>query len=99
MGGRLDLGPGRAHGARMDLADDDLIFLRELVKSSRQRPHAVAWIDRDGTARQTALTPADAARLNALAHRLGVSKAETLRQAAHIPAAAAPPVRKAPEQP
>ncbi len=83
----------------MDLADADLIFLRELVKFSRQRPHAVAWVDRDGTPRQTTLTPADAARLNALAHGLRVSKAETLRQAAHLPAAGAPPVRPLPGQP
>jgi hypothetical protein len=84
----------------MDLADDDQLFLLALVKSSRQRPHAVAWVDRDGTARQTTLTPADAARLNALAHRLGVSKGETLRQAAHIPMASQPPPpRKVPEQP
>jgi hypothetical protein len=44
-------------------------------------------VDRDGTDRQTVLNPAEAVRLNAIAHRLGVSKNEVLRQAAHIPVA------------
>lgn len=69
----------------MDLPDDEQEFLRDLVKVSRQRTHVVAWTDRDGTARQTTLTAADAAKLNAIAHRLGVGKAEVLRRAAHIP--------------
>lgn len=69
----------------MDLLDDEQGFLRDLVKASRQRIHHVAWKDRDGTARQTALTQSEAVRLNTIAHRLGISKAELLRQAAHIP--------------
>jgi hypothetical protein len=68
----------------MDLPDDEQIFLRELVKTSRQKIHAVSWVDRDGTARSTTLTAAEAARLNAIGHRLGISKGETLRRAAHI---------------
>jgi hypothetical protein len=71
----------------MDLPDDDQGFLRDLVKISRQKIHHVPWTDRDGTGRQTALTQAEAGRLNTLAHRLGISKTELLRQAAHIPVA------------
>ncbi|MCX6945689.1 MAG: ribbon-helix-helix domain-containing protein [Opitutales bacterium] len=71
----------------MDLHDDDQGFLRDLVKGSRQKMHHVAWTDRDGTGRQTALTQPEAVRLNTLAHRLGISKAELLRQAAFLPVA------------
>jgi hypothetical protein len=69
----------------MDLPPDEQTFLRDLVKASRQKPHLVPWIDRDGTGRHTPLSPAEAVRLNALAQRLGISKSEVLRQAAHIP--------------
>ncbi len=69
----------------MDLSEDETAFLREVVKSARQRTHVVAWTDRDGTPRHTALTPAEVVRLNTIAHRLKLSKPETLRQAAHIP--------------
>ena len=71
----------------MDLPEDDQGFLRDLVKASRQKIHHVAWTDRDGTARQTTLTQAEVVRLNTLAHRLGISKSELMRQAAHIPVA------------
>jgi hypothetical protein len=69
----------------INLPPDDLSFLTDLVKTSRQKPHRVDWVDRDGTERSTTLSPADAARLNQLAHGLKISKAEALRQAAHIP--------------
>jgi hypothetical protein len=69
----------------MDLPTDESVFLRELVKVSRQKPHHVAWVDRDGTARQTALGQAEVVRLNTIASRLKVSKAEVLRRAAHVP--------------
>ena len=69
----------------MDTPDDEQSFLRDLVKASRQRIHHVHWTDRDGTSRQTALTAAEAVRLNIIAQRLGVAKGEVLRQAAHIP--------------
>ena len=72
---------------RMNLADDEHHFLRELVKTSRQKIHHVTWIDRDGTSRQTALTQPEVVRLNAIAQRLKTSKDEVLRQAAHIPLA------------
>ena len=75
----------------MELPDADLGFLRYLVKASRQRLHAVAWVDRDGTQRQTTLTQAEVVRLNTIAHGLGVSKGETLRRAAHIPVTAPKP--------
>jgi hypothetical protein len=78
----------------MDLPDADQAFLRDLVKASRQRLHAVAWTDRDGTARQTTLTQAEVVRLNVIAHALGVSKGEALRRAAHIPVASAAPAAK-----
>lgn len=71
----------------MNLPEDEQVFLRDLVKASRQRVHAVKWVDRDGTDRHTALTQAEATRLNTIAHRLGVSKAELMKQAAHIPVA------------
>jgi hypothetical protein len=70
----------------MNLSDTDQDFLRDLIKTSRQRPHHVRWIDRDGTERVTTLSPADAARLNALAHELHLSKDALLRQATHLPA-------------
>lgn len=68
----------------MDLPDDELAFLRDLVKASRQRIEVVAWVDRDGSKRQTVLTVAEARRLSAMAHRLRISPAALLRQAAHI---------------
>ena len=69
----------------MDLSEDETAFLKELVKATRQRPHVVDWVDRDGTERQTTLTSPEAVRLNQLAQRLKVSKSEMLRKAAHIP--------------
>ncbi len=68
-----------------DLPDDETLFLKTLVKASRQRPHHVKWVDRDGAERITALTPAEASRLNAIAHARKVSKPEVLRETAHIP--------------
>ncbi len=69
----------------METSDDEPTFLRDLIKASRQRPTLARWTDRDGSARQTALTPAEASRLNTIAHRLGLSPGEVLRRAAHIP--------------
>lgn len=80
----------------MDLSADDLVFLRELVKTSRQRTCVVAWVDRDGSKRQTVLTAAEAKRLNALAHERRLAAGELLRQMAHIPVA--PPVRAEADQ-
>jgi hypothetical protein len=77
---------GRRWVLAMDLPDEQT-FLRELIKTSRQKQHHVKWIDRDGSERVTTLTQAEAARLNALAHRAGVSKSELLRQTAHNPVA------------
>ena len=74
----------------MEFPDDEKIFLRDLVKTSRQKIHLVKWTDRDGSDRLTALNSAEAARLNAIAHRLGVSKVELMRQAAHLPVAKPP---------
>jgi hypothetical protein len=71
----------------MDLPDDEQAFLRDLVKASRQRIHAVKWVDRDGSDRQTTLTQAEVVRLNTIATKLGTSKSEVLRRAAHIPVA------------
>lgn len=71
----------------MNLPDDEQAFLRDLVKTSRQKIHFVKWVDRDGTPRQTALTPAEAARINGIGQRLGLSSVELMRQAAHIPIA------------
>jgi hypothetical protein len=69
----------------MDLAEDEKVFLKDLLKTARQRPHLVAWTDRDGTGRHTVLSPPEATRLNQIAQRLKVSKAEALRQATHLP--------------
>jgi hypothetical protein len=69
----------------MDLPEDEQGFLRDLVKTSRQKPHVVAWVDRDGTQRQTALSQTDVVRLNQIASGMGVSKGETLRRAAYVP--------------
>ncbi len=69
----------------MDLPDAEHAFLRDLVKGSRQKLHHVNWVDRDGTDRLTTLTQAEAVRLNVIASRLGTSKSEVLRRAAHIP--------------
>jgi AraC-like DNA-binding protein len=66
---------------------DDQAFLRELVKTSRQKQHHAKWTDRDGTERVTTFTQSEAVRLNALAQRAGMSKSELLRQAAHVPVA------------
>lgn len=69
-------------------ADDDA-FLRGLVKSSRQRTIHLRWTDRDGTARLTAATSAEATRLNALARARGLSAEALLREIAHQPVARA----------
>lgn len=69
----------------LDLPEPDLLFVRDLVKSSRQKHHHVKWTDRDGSARITVLSGPEAARLNTLAHQLGLSKGDLLQQAAHIP--------------
>ena len=74
----------------MNLPPDDLVLLRDLVKASRQKHHHVKWVDRDGTDRVTTFTQAEAVRLNSLAQRLGIGKAELMRQAAHLPVAKAP---------
>jgi hypothetical protein len=56
-----------------------------LVKASRQKIHHVKWVDRDGVERQTPLSQPEVVRLNMIASRLGVSKNEVLRRAAHVP--------------
>lgn len=78
----------------MNLPEADQDFLRDLVKLSRQRPHHVRWVDRDGSDRVTTLSPADAARVNALAHQLHLGKDALFRQAAHL---AVKPAPRAPE--
>lgn len=74
----------------MDFSEEDAGFLRDVVKSARQRTHLVSWTDRDGTARHSALTNAEVVRLNGIAQRHKLSKSETLRQGAHIPVARRP---------
>ena len=68
-----------------DLPADDQTFLKELVKTSRRKHHHVKWTDRDGTERITVLDQTEVVRFAKLAHGLGISKPELLRQAAHIP--------------
>lgn len=71
----------------MELSDDDQGFLRDLVKATRQKSYHVKWVDRDGTARLSALNQTEIVRLNQLADRQGIAPGELLRRAAHIPVA------------
>lgn len=87
-GSPLDLNSLAAqHVGIMELPDDEQIFLRDLVKSARQKPHYVTWKDRDGSERHTTLSQSEVVRLNTIAAKLGVAKAEVLRRAAHVPVA------------
>ena len=70
----------------MNLATADLDFLRTLVKTSRQRPLHVRWVDRDGTPRVTTLSSEEAKRVSALAQQLAVTNEVLLRRAAELPA-------------
>lgn len=70
----------------MHLPPADLDFLRSLVKTARQRPHQVHWVDRDGTARVTTLSAEETRRVGELARRLGVANDVLLRRAAELPA-------------
>ncbi len=72
------------HAPAPDAASDDE-FLRALVKQSRQRTLHLRWTDRDGSARLTALSAPEAARLHALARAAGLSAENLLREAAHRP--------------
>ena len=69
----------------MELPEDDQAFLRDLVKTARQKHHHVKWVDRDGTERVTTLSQTEIVRLNKLAQPLAISKSELLRRAAHVP--------------
>ncbi len=80
----------------MDLPDDDQLFLRDLVKISRQKLHHIAWVDRDGTERVTTVSHPDIVRINKLAQRLRISKIELMRQAAHIPVGKSPASSQSP---
>jgi hypothetical protein len=71
----------------MDTENDELLFLRDLVKVSRQKIHQVKWVDRDGTERLTMLNAAEVSRLNFIAQAQKKSKSEVLRLTAHIPVA------------
>jgi hypothetical protein len=64
---------------------DDATFLKDLVKTSRQRAAFVNWVDRDGSARVTVLTGAESARLEKISREHRISKSDVLRQAAHVP--------------
>lgn len=70
----------------MQLPPTDLDFLRALVKTARQRPHHVRWVDRDGAARVTTLSPEEARRVGELARQLGLGQEALLRRAAELPA-------------
>jgi len=69
----------------MSFVPEEEAFLKALVKSSRQRIHAIKWVDRDGTPRQTMLSQAELTQVSAIARRIKCSPAEVLRQAAHKP--------------
>lgn len=70
----------------MNLPTADLDFLRALVKTARQRPHHVRWVDRDGTTRITTLSTEEAKQVGELARQLGVANDVLLRRAAELPA-------------
>lgn len=72
----------------MDFPPDDDLFLRNLVKSSRQRTVHLKWTDRDGSARLTTLTAAEATRVNSLARARHLGAEALLREAAHLPVVA-----------
>jgi hypothetical protein len=78
----------------MNVAEEDQAFLRDLVKTARQKHHRVQWLDRDGSERHTVLSPAEVTRLNGLAQKLGTSKSDLLRRAAHIPVGKPPAAPK-----
>jgi hypothetical protein len=82
----------------MELPDDEQSFLRDLVKTSRQKTAHVKWVDRDGTERQTSLNQAENVRLNGIAQRMGTSKSEVLRRAAHVPLAKTAPKKSPPSE-
>ena len=69
----------------MDNVNDDQVFLRDLVKASRQKIHQVKWVDRDGTDRVTRLSQAEFSRLNSIAQGQRKAASDLLREAAHIP--------------
>ena len=71
----------------MNVSEEERTFLRDLVKISRQKPHHVSWVDRDGTDRVTTFSQSEIVRLSALAQQLRIGKSELMRQASHIPAA------------
>jgi hypothetical protein len=91
----LNRTPAANEIARMNLPEADQGFLRDLVKSARQRPQTVRWVDRDGSDRVTTLSAPDAARLDTLARQLGLSREAVLREAAHLPVAKRPPANGA----
>ncbi len=74
-----------------DSRPDDDTFLRALIKGSRKRTVHLKWTDRDGTARLTTLTAAEATRVNTLARAAGLAPEAFLRAAAHRPAASPNP--------
>jgi hypothetical protein len=82
----------------MELPDDDQLFLRDLVKTSRQKHHHIPWVDRDGTDRVTTVSQPEIVRINKLAHRLHISKIELMRQAAHIPVGKSPASSQSPSE-
>ena len=82
-----------------DLPADDQTFLTDLVKTARRKHHHVKWTDRDGTERITVLDQIEVVRFAKLAHQLGISKPELLRQAAHIPVTKSAPAASAPTAP
>lgn len=89
--GRLTRCVARAKPWGMNSPEDEATFLRDLVKSARQRTIFVHWKDRDGSNRITALTSAEATQLNIIAQREGVAKEEIMRRAAHVPVAKSGP--------
>ncbi len=79
----------------MDFADDEKVFLRDVIKAARQKTHHVKWVDRDGTERLSTFNQTEIVRVNTIAGRLRISKTELLRQAAHIPVAKSGPAEAA----
>ncbi len=72
------------------LSEDEQNFLKDLVKSARQRSTQIRWTDRDGTSKTTVLNKAETERLTLIARKLKVSQAEVMNKAAFLPSRPAP---------
>ena len=69
----------------MNLPEAEQDFLRDLVKTARQRSHVVRWVDRDGSDRVTPFAAPEVKQLNRITGQLGISQSAVMQQAAFLP--------------